>query len=383
MNITANASTLAGALALAVELSDDKHNKKVAALEAVVLRAADGALTVSANVLDHALALTVPAEIESAGEIAVSGARLHKLTTGFPAATSLQIRAEGSIALISAGRSRFQLPIIDLNFMPPSPAIAQATGSTELAREEMLALLRPRCAAATEVVRGHLCGLLLHDTAAGLTACATDGYQLARAIIPGASLSSDRSLVVPLVSLDIVAKLLRDKNIERVGLRRSKTLIEIKTTKATFVSKLIDAGDAGYPAYERVVPVPSSNSITVNRSELASALNRVAAVVDHEARTAPLVGLQWSAGELALHLCIPGHPTLADDVLDATAASGNGKTALQIRMLSGLLDELTGATVAIDTNGHPGPTLINDPLDSDFLSLLMPCAWPLERAAAA
>lgn len=82
-----------------------------------------------------------------------------------------------------------------------------------------------------------------------------------------------------------------------------------------------------------------------------------------------------------LRICLVGENDAADDVIEATAAAGNGRIALLLRSLAELLDQLGGTQVHIDSNGTPGPVLITDVGDADFLALDMPCAWPKAQEA--
>lgn len=377
MKISANAGALANALALAAACSDDRHAKKFPALEAVHIKTADGTVNVTSNTLDHALTLNAPATIETPGEIAVSGSHLAALAAAFPHAAMIEIVHDGNVARITCGRSRFKLPTVPLEDLPAMLKLAEETGRVDLAREEMSALLRPRFAMSTEKkTRFYMCGLLLCDALDGLVAVATDGYRLARVVIPGAAgLSQDHRLVVPAPAVEIIRKLLADKSIERVTLRRSRALAEVETKKAAFVSKLIDGT---FPDYPRLLPKPSGNAVTVDCAEFAQALERVAAVADERQRRA-VAGLLWTADEPALHLCLTDADT-ADDVISAEV-TGSGRVAVQIKFLAELLDVLEGKRVRFDARSGADAVLVGDPGDEDFTAVQMPCRWAQVQAA--
>jgi len=254
------------------------------------------------------------------------------------------------------------------------------TGDITLAREEALALLsRPFFAASNEQTQFYLCGIFLHDVGGDLLAVATDGHRLARVSLAGATgLSLDRTLIIPNSAINILLRLLANKNSECITLARSRTLLAAETSRFRFVSKLIDST---YPSYERLILGPSGNAVTVGRVELAQALDRIAAVIDPAVKAMRLVGLQWALDEPALRLCIPGHD-LANDTLDAEVA-GTGKVALQILHLAEIAAEIEGKCIHIDSNGNGGPVLITDRDDPDVLILQMPCAWPFEDTPAA
>jgi DNA polymerase-3 subunit beta len=380
MKFTALANAFASALALAAFAADDKRVRTIAALEAARLAADGDTVKITSNIFDHALVLSVPAVVEENGELAVPVARLAALAASFPPKREVSVQADGPTARLSCGRSHFRLPTIPVTDLPGVPAIVEVTGGVKLAREEALAVFsRPFFAASNEQTQFYLCGILLHDIDDDLIAVATDGHRLARVTLAGATgLSSDRTLIIPNSTIKVILRLLSDKNNECITLARSRTLLAVETSSFRFVSKLIDST---YPSYERLIPRPSGNAVTVDRVELAQALDRIAAVIDPAVKAMRLVGLQWALGEPALRLCIPGHD-LADDILNAEVA-GTGKVALQILHLAEIAAELESERIHIDTNGNGGPVLVTDPDDSAFLALQMPCAWPFLNATAA
>jgi DNA polymerase III subunit beta len=379
MKISVNAGELATALALAASLSDNKRNSNIAGLEAVRLAAADDELTIAADVLDFAITLVVPAVVETPGEVAVSASKVSTLVAGFLPEAMIEIQGEGTICRVGSDRSRFKLPMIALENLPASLALTEATGSVTVDRDDAAALLVwPAFAASTEKTRVYLGGVLLRDDEGVLTAVAIDGQRLARSRVPGATgLSSDFGLIVPNTALKIVAKLLADKSVERVTLRRSLTLLSIEAARFVFVSKLIDQR---FPDYTRLIPKPPGNTVTVDRIELLRALDRVAAVVDPGQRRV-VVGLTWSEQEPALRLGLTNSDD-ADDVVTA-AVTGCGRVAVQISLLTEMLHELGGQRVRIASDGGINPILLSDIDRSDFLGLQMPYQWPARATQAA
>jgi DNA polymerase-3 subunit beta len=377
MKISANAGALASVLALAASLCDTRTAKRIVALEAIHLKATGGTVVISANVLDYAITLAVPAEVEVLGEVAVSGSRLAALVTGFPNDVDIEIASDENITRVGSGRSRFKLPTIPLPDLPPALKLTEELGRAELAREEATTLLvRPAFAASTEVSRFYLNGILLHDDEDGaLTAVATDGHRLVTTRVPGAAgLSADFKLIVPNAALKICGKLLGDKGTELVTLCRSQTLFAFESAKATFISKLIDGK---FPDYTKLVPKPSGSAVTVDRAELMQALTRASAVVGGKQRA--VVGLAWGADEEELQVCLADSEA-ADDVVNAEF-TGSGKVAVQIGLLAELLDALDGARVCLDSRDDRSPVLVTDPDDADLLALQMPCLWSQAQAA--
>ena len=102
-----------------------------------------------------------------------------------------------------------------------------------------------------EATRFYLDGVCLHDEGGQLVAVATDGHRLAKCRIPAAPFSQDlEPCIVPLATIEPIVKLLgKSKAVERVKLRRSRTLIEITAPGFVLTSKLIDGTYPDYRAH--------------------------------------------------------------------------------------------------------------------------------------
>jgi DNA polymerase-3 subunit beta len=376
MKVVLQAKPLAAALDLAASMLDAKL-KRIVGLGHVRLTTEGNQLIVTANVLDFALRTSLPATIEADGEVAIKSEQLAALAGGFPGDAGITIASDETMASIVCGRSRFKVPMLPLELLPSTPAIENETGGVTLERRQLLALLSTAFAMTAEQTRFYLYGVFMHDTAEGLAAVATDGHRLARAVLPGvAGLSQDRRLIVPKPAIKILLKLLADKEVELLTLRRSVSLLQITSARFTFTSKLIDAE---YPSYERLVSVSTDNAVTVDRVALTQAAARIAAVALNNKRLS-LVGLTWTAPEPSLRLCIAGMPDLADDLIEAEA-SGNGRFAVQIKHLAQLLDEIGSERVRIDAGAGVGSAiLITDPDDANFTIVQMPCLWGIEAS---
>jgi DNA polymerase-3 subunit beta len=369
MKLEAKAGDLAGALALAALPLDDPRVRKIAALGAVRLAVGDeGRIAVRSNILDLAVNALTGGEIKEPGEIAVPGERLAALVAAVPAGQMVTITGTDSVATVTAGRSRYRLPILPLDQLPPL-RLGETLGEIEIGRDEALRLFaRPLFAAAIEMTRFYLNGVFLQTTGGTLTAVATDGHRLCRISMPAGNLSADRRLIVPLASVKIIIKILkRAKPASAVILRRAPALFELRAGDVSLISKLIDAE---YPAFEAVVPPVSANNVIVDRIELAQAIARLAAVADAKQKTR-VAHVSWGAGENELHLAVAND--VGEDVIKAEV-TGAGKTAAQIPHLAELLDELEGERVSFNVNTQ-GAILVHDPDDAGLTVLQMPCRF--------
>ena len=379
MKITASAAELTAALALAALALDDKI--KVEILHAVHIEAADDVVRFTVNGGDRIIETFATVKVAEPGEAVVAAAALVGLVAGFAKNVTIEIETDKKRAQIRCGRAIYRLPVMPLEQLPPAPAIDMVMGEAELARQDLLtAIKRVKFAAEVDGTRWYLCGIYLHGTGDQLVAVTTDGHRLAKCRIP-ASVLQDLAAIVPIATIEPIIKLLtRSKMIERLRLRRSRTLLEIAASAFTLTTKLIEGT---FPDYQRIIPKLPANSATVDRAELVAALARLEAVATSERKIAPPVGFEWSPTEPALRLSLPNQAGTAEDLI-AAAIAGNAmiQSAIPLGHVLELADELSGKSVCIASDGGGEGVLITDPDNDATLIVQMPCRWSARSQAA-
>lgn len=293
------------------------------------------------------IATTVAAKIREPGETAVSLVRLAALVSSFAADSVLEIEAAGATLGVFSGTSRLRLPTVPVTGLLPAIAIDLEIGRVEISSADCLTLLEPLAVAEEDNSRVYLAGVFLQSLSDQLVAVSTDGKKLIRTSVAASTFSEDRNLIVPTQVAIALRRLLQTSRAARVVLRRSRTLIAFEASEFSFTARLIDAG---YPAYERIIPLLASNSVVCDRLNLLAALSRLSAAAP-TAETA-LVALSWKNGaSLELHLArcsLDGA-----DVMDAEA-HGSAEVALSLPQLLALLKEFSSKQIQLETaNGQP------------------------------
>jgi DNA polymerase-3 subunit beta len=360
----------------AATLALDARATVIASLAHARLIAAEGKVEIVINTLDRVATATAAATVTEAGEAAPHAGSMAELVAKIPEDAVVHVTRAGDDSIsVSAGRSRWKIRGLPLENLPALPAPVVGT-TIELDGEDVLQLLEmPSHAMSTEETRYYLNGLYLHTAGTTetpmLCTVAADGHRLARFELPlPAGANSMLSVIVPRTTVMTVVKLLKRKPAAAtVALHISDKAIEFTLPNLTLISKLIDGT---FPDYQRALPKPAANSITVNRADLQAALMRLEAVAYETKRTARSVGLAW-AGASLLHACLPAvYGT--DDVVDAETI-GTGRVAVSVHYLLDALDALTNETVRIASGGPSEPIVITDPNASSTYALVMPVRW--------
>jgi DNA polymerase-3 subunit beta len=337
-----------GTLASALSLAAAAGNKKTPALAR--LMAADGVVSICCDNGNIAIKAAAAATIQEPGEAATAVDRLAALVTAFSPNAPVTISTTENMATIICGNSKSRLPTIPLIDLPAALALEGEIGRVEISGGDCLILLEPSTAAGTETTRQYLRGVLLHDVDGKLVSIATDGRRLIRTSIPAGAFSAGRDLVIPTEAVATLHKIIVKTKSDMVKVIRSRTLLSVAASEFEFTTRLIDAGDSGFPAYERVIPPPLVNSVTIIRAELIASLSRLAAVVT---AAGPLAALAWT-GAPQLNVFLARQPDDGSDVIAAEATTGAARVVVPLQQLADMLDEFADVRLRLEADeGRP------------------------------
>jgi DNA polymerase-3 subunit beta len=333
VKLSAPACVLSDAISLAGAIRSGANGPCIAHLAttrtAVLIRCTDKKV--------GTIATNVSAMIHEPGETAVSTCRLAALVSSFAADDIVEIEATAGTVNVVSGTSRLRLPTVAITELTPAIDIDQEIGRIELSSADCLHLLEPIAVADVARSRFYLAGVFWQSLDDRLVAVSTDGIRLIRTSIGAPKFSEDRTLIVPTEVGIAVRRLLQKVTASRVTLRRSRN----------FTARLIDST---FPAYESVIPTPSSNSVACDRLKLLAAISRLSAAAT--STDTALIALSWGSRScLDIHLA--RRPL---DGADAIAADmhGSAEVALSLPQFAALLNEFRGEHIQLETaDGQP------------------------------
>ena len=189
MKLTIERSTLMKALGHVQSVVERRNTIPI--LSNVLLSASDaGAVTFSATDLDMEIVDETAAQVSSPGQITAPAHTLYEIVRKLPDGAEVELRCAGEDPRlsISAGRSRFNLPVLPAGDFPVMSSDGLSS-RVSVAADALARLIdKTRFAISTEETRYYLNGLYLHtvmeDGEARLRAVATDGHRLALAEMP-------------------------------------------------------------------------------------------------------------------------------------------------------------------------------------------------------
>ena len=254
-------------------------------LSNVLLVAKDGELAVTATDLEVELVARAEVDIETDGEITVSGRKLLDICKALPDDAQISISVSGEKLAVRSGRSKFSLTTLPAAEFPTIEDIK--AGQTITVPQDVLSRLIEKTyfSMAQQDVRYYLNGMLLETEGKCLRAVATDGHRLAlsEANLEGAELN-DQQVIMPRKGVLELQRLMTTGGNLDIELGANHVRIQLEGIR--FTSKLIDGR---FPEYDRVIPQESSNELKADKGVLRNALQRTAILSNEKYRGIRLI----------------------------------------------------------------------------------------------
>ncbi|MBS7532195.1 DNA polymerase III subunit beta [Ancylobacter sonchi] len=290
---------------------------KIPALSHIRFRAEAGQrLALAATDLDAYAETDVPAEVQMPGEIALPADKLQKMVRDFAEGSQVSIDVGPAVAVIRAGRSRYQAPYLTVDQFPEMFEPGEAAACFTLMPEEVIRLFDlPRPAAAKDMPdRLYLEGVYLHksDDGAALWGVAGNGYVLLGADAPmppggdllpelvlpsGTGRGHPRGIMIPLPSVEHLLKM-GDAGLEISAGTNVLTAQSLGSPRIHYATKLIENR---FPPYERVVPAFDGPCATVEGGLFSAAIKRLAGMAGDDKR--PIL-MRWGEGDEEMSLSL-------------------------------------------------------------------------------
>ncbi len=254
-------------------------------LSNILLVARDGELSVTATDLEVELVARAEVDVETGGEITVSGRKLLDICKALPDDAEIKINVSGEKLAVRSGRSKFSLMTLPAAEFPTIEDI-KAVQTITVPQDVLGGLIeKTHFSMAQQDVRYYLNGMLLETEGSFLRAVATDGHRLAlsQAALEGVKLD-DQQVIVPRKGVLELQRLMSAGGSLDIELGANHVRIQLDGIR--FTSKLIDGR---FPEYDRVIPQESSNELTADKGVLRNALQRTAILSNEKYRGIRLI----------------------------------------------------------------------------------------------
>jgi DNA polymerase-3 subunit beta len=340
-------------------------------LSNILLSANRDGLAFAATDLDMEIVDECEAVVNAQGQITAPAHTLYEIVRKLPDGADVELRYTGDDPrlTVSAGRSRFALPVLPAGDFPVMSSDGLSTRYT-LMKEDLARLIdKTRFAISTEETRYYLNGLYLHTVVengeAKLRAVATDGHRLALAecAAPEGAVGGP-GVIVPRKTIDQVRRLLDDGS-GPVDIQVSPAKIRFEFGRASLTSKVIDGS---FPDYGRVIPRDNDRILIADNAVLAAAVDRVSTISAEKSRS---VKLAVEPGKMVLTVRNMEAGQAVEE-LEVDYDAESFEIGFNARYLLDVAGQVKGETAEFRFADPASPTLVLDPVDPGVQYVLMP-----------
>jgi len=333
-------------------------------LSNILLVAKNGQLSVTATDLEVELVAKTDVEVESGGEITVSGRKLLDICRALPDGATVDVSVSGEKLNVRSGRSKFALATLPAAEFP-SVEDVKASQTISVAQEVLGRLIeKTHFSMAQQDVRYYLNGMLLESGGSHLRTVATDGHRLAlcQAELDGAKLD-EQQVIVPRKGVLELQRLLSGEGTVDIVLGANHIQIELDGIR--FTSKLIDGR---FPEYDRVIPKDSSNELSAGREVLRGALQRTAILSNEKYRGIRLI---IRSGAVVLQAHNPEQEE-AEEELEVSYTGDDIEIGFNVNYLLDAIGAVDSEDVALSVVDSNSSCLIRQPGNDDCKFVVMP-----------
>lgn len=238
----------------------------------VLLETSGNELTLTATDLDVGIQCRFPlTQAVEQGSVALPARKLTTIIRELPNEVVVLEAKKNHTAIVNCGTSSFRIPGLPAEDFPVLPTMdgAENIKISQAALKKLV--VQTAYAMSMEETRFILNGALLATQKNQLFIVATDGRRLAVASEPVSGGKQTLNVVIPSKTIRELGRLLQDDggDVEIAPLKDNQ--LTFRFGQVTIVTRLIEGQ---FPAYDKVIPSATKNTLTCRRDQLINAIRR-------------------------------------------------------------------------------------------------------------
>jgi DNA polymerase-3 subunit beta len=301
--------------------------------------------------MDISLSEVINADILREGSICIPTILVYEILRKIRAGSLIELEFDegGAHVILSAGRSKFEIPCISSDDFP---RILQDNSSWSCSFSIPAPTLKNmietvRFAVSNDEMRYALNGInfSFDSNAKKLRAVATDRHRLACIDVDSSEdASSMPSIIIGKKTIGEIAKLL-DEAIEPVAISVSETRIELsakfESSSTILSSRLIDGS---FPEYEAILKINHDKKLTAGTKSFAEAIDRVSTVISDKTR---VIKINLSRNLLQCSAVGPSSGAANEDIDVDYESSGEMELSFDVKYLLDIAQHIDSDEVEI------------------------------------
>ena len=314
------------------------------------------------------------ATVEEPGELTLPAKLLESIVSRLPAEDiAIQEIEEDAAVTITCSSGEYQVRGLSAEDYPSLPTIEEGQAA-ELSTESLLAGLRGALfATSADETKQVLTGVHLMSETDTLEFAATDGHRLA--VVQTTDESGAASPDAAMMNVTVPAKALRElekmlqayQSSEPISLKFDRTQVIFELGNQRLTTRLLEGQ---YPNYRQLVPKQFERQVTVDRKQLADALERIAVLADQKNN---IVKLSLDPDQQSMAISVEAQEIGSGREVVAAQITGDPlDIAFNVRYLLDGLKALGTNEVQMQCNAATSPSVIIPLGELQMTYLVMP-----------
>ena len=343
-------------------------------LSNVLLKAADGKLSIAATDLDVTILSACAARITTPGGVTIEARRLFDIVRSLPDDDVHITMQENNSLLVESGTAKFRLLGLPAEDYPTLPSVDMSDAYT-ISLEELKTMVgKVRFAITHEETRFQLNGALLKIQPSKMEMVATDGHRMALINFPKGGngktkKGSDFTVLIPRKALEEILRLEGDDDgTVRFGVSDNQLFFEAGERR--LMARMIDVN---FPNYMEVISRDNDRRVLVDRERLLSTIRRISLVANERTRA---VRFDFAPGKLTVSST---NPELGDarETVPIDYAGNPFFVGLNAAYVTDFLSAVDTPQVSLDLKDENSqcigkPSTNAEDLPYDYLYVVMP-----------
>lgn len=363
MKITCTQENLHRGLNLVSNIASKNSNLPI--LNNVLLKANKEGLILITTDLELGIKVFVRSKIEQAGDFTVDAKLLNNFVAYLPK-ENIELKLEDGSLEIKSKNQETKIKGLEAEDFPLIPEVVKDNEVEMSAADLKQGLRQVMLAASLDTSRVEINAVNFNFQKDELILAATDSYRLAEKKIK-INNNKERSLIVPLKTLQEVSRILNEPNEQKVKIYLNENQIMFVFDGVELISRVIDGK---YPDYNQIIPAEFVTNIKCDINQLALAIKSVS------------LFCKPGINDIRLNF-----DSQKQEVVIATASSSTGNSTAKVpaeikgssseivfnyKYLLDGLNNLEDSTAFIKINSYSSPGLLQPTNSPDYVYLVMP-----------
>jgi DNA polymerase-3 subunit beta len=329
----------------------------------VLIKTVNNRLSLSATNLDIAITQFLGAKVEEEGSITVPARLMQDFVNSLPGGV-IDLQLDDYRLHIATEQYKSVINGVSAEEFPSLPAIENGKTWTIPANVLKRGLQQVVIAASNDESRPILTGVLVHTNDGKLYMAATDSYRLAEKELMSYG-SEAFELLIPVSAMQDLMRIVGDFEGD-VTVTSDEQQVQCQVGDAELVTRLIEGR---YPDYRKLIPETFATVATLKRADLLN-VTKVSSLFARE--SAGSITINIDEGTQALSIRSVASQLGENTATAAAKVIGSGSITLNSRYLLDALGAMSGDEITFSFNGKLEPSLLKDPLTSDYIHIIMP-----------